>query len=84
MLRSFRIARPPANASRPAAVAGFSLLELLLVAGIILIIASLYWRGASRSQQSQQRKDCQKNLQKIFIAMEIFAADHGGKFLPDE
>jgi len=52
------------------------------VLGIILIVASLYWQSTSRSQQSQQRKNCEKNLQKIFIAMEIFATDHGGKY-PD-
>ena len=80
MIRSFRTARTPANPSQSAAAAGFSLLELLLVAAIILIVASLYWRGTSRSQASQERKNCEKNLQKIFIALEIFANDHGGKF----
>lgn len=82
MIRSFQNTPVTASANRPGTAAGFSLLELLLVVGIILIVASLYWRGTSRSSQSQQRKSCEKNLQKIFIALEIFATDHGGK-LPE-
>lgn len=80
MTRRFRSARAIANENRPSRAGGFSLLELLFVLGIILIIALMYWGATSRSNQSQQQKDCQKNLQKIFIAMEIFAADHQGKY----
>jgi prepilin-type N-terminal cleavage/methylation domain-containing protein/prepilin-type processing-associated H-X9-DG protein len=82
MSRSLRTAASPARPNRAADVAGFSLLELLLVLGLILILASLYWRSTSNGQQRQQGRNCEKNLQKIFIAMEIFAADHGGKY-PD-
>jgi prepilin-type N-terminal cleavage/methylation domain-containing protein/prepilin-type processing-associated H-X9-DG protein len=82
MIRSFRTARPQAIAHRPRGTAGFSLLELLLVLGIVLILASLYWSATSGGTQRQQRKQCEKNLQKIFIALEIFANDHEGK-VPD-
>src|SRR5205814_3491821 len=34
----------------------------------------------SESSQTRQRKACQMNLQKLFIAMEIYANDHAGKF----
>ena len=80
MIRSFRTTRPPAPALWPAGGAGFSLLELLLVVAILAILGSLYWRGTSRSESKQQLKNCEKNLQKLFIAMEIFANDHAGKF----
>jgi prepilin-type N-terminal cleavage/methylation domain-containing protein/prepilin-type processing-associated H-X9-DG protein len=82
MTRNFRSARATANENLPSRAAGFSLLELLFVIGIILLIAAMYWGATSRSGQSQQQKNCQKNLQKIFIAMEIFAADHQGSY-PD-
>lgn len=82
MTRSFRSARATANDRQPSRAAGFSVLELLFVIGIILLLASMYWGATSRSGQGQQQKNCQKNLQKIFIAMEIFAADHQENF-PD-
>ena len=80
MTRSFRSARTTASGNRSSRAAAFSLLELLLVLGIIVIIASLFWGATSRSSQVQQQTNCQKNLQKIFIAMEIFAADHQGNY----
>ena len=82
MIRSLRTLRASASRLRREGVAGFSLLELLLVVAILAILGSLYWRGTSRSESKQQLKNCEKNLQKNFIAMEIFANDHNGKF-PD-
>ncbi len=80
MSRSFPSARTDSKVNRSTHAAGFSLLELLLVLGIIALLASLYWGGNSRRGQGRQQKDCQKNLQKTFLALEIFAADHCGKF----
>ena len=59
---------------------GFSLIELLVVMAILLILSSMYWGSSSGSRQRQLQKTCQKNLQKIYVAMEIYANDHGGKF----
>ena len=62
-------------------VAGFSLIELLAVAAILLLLFTLYWgSSASDNQQRQAQKDCQVHLQKIHMAMEIYANDHAGKF----
>ncbi len=58
----------------------FSLLEVLVVIAIILILTTMYWRNNSDSRPRQQAELCQKNLEKIFIAMEIYANDHAGKF----
>ena len=63
--------------------AGFSLLELLIVAALILILTTLYWSRSAPSRQRQQKGACQKNLQKIFTALEIYANDHAGRF-PEE
>ena len=68
------------NPARCQPGAAFTLIELLLVMAIIAILASLYLGATSRSTQVQQQKNCQKNLQKIFIAMEIYATDHKGSF----
>jgi prepilin-type processing-associated H-X9-DG protein/prepilin-type N-terminal cleavage/methylation domain-containing protein len=62
-------------------VAGFSLIELLAVAAILLLLFTLYWgSSASDNHQRQARKDCQVHLQKIYMAMEIYANDHAGNF----
>jgi prepilin-type N-terminal cleavage/methylation domain-containing protein/prepilin-type processing-associated H-X9-DG protein len=59
--------------------AGFSLLELLLVAAIILVLASLYWGPSTGSRQRALQAACEKNLQKLYIALQIYSADFGGK-----
>ena len=59
---------------------GFSLVELLVTLALVLILTTMYWGAGSRSNQRTQQKACQKNLQKIFIALEIYANDHAGKF----
>jgi prepilin-type N-terminal cleavage/methylation domain-containing protein/prepilin-type processing-associated H-X9-DG protein len=80
MSRSFRFIRATDNPPRPSPSAAFSLLELLLVVAIIAIVAALMWGNTSASEQKRRRMNCQNNLQKLFIAMELFATDHGGKF----
>ena len=60
--------------------AGFSLIELLVVFALILIFTTMYWGSRSPSRQRQQRAVCRKNLEKISVALEIFATDHSGTF----
>ena len=76
MTRISRSAWPTARGNQPSRTAGFSLLELVIVLVIVLLLSSMYWGTTSRSNQVRQQKNCQKNLQKIYIALEIFAADH--------
>lgn len=59
---------------------GFSLVELLITLALVLILTTMYWGSGSRNNQRTQQKACQKNLQKIFIALEIYANDHAGRF----
>jgi len=61
--------------------AGFSLIELLAMAAILLLLFVLYWgTSTSDNQKREAQKDCQTHLQKIYIAMDIYATDHSGKF----
>ena len=59
---------------------GFSLIELLATALIIMILVTLYWGGNSASRQKSRQTVCRQNLQKIYIGMEIFANEHGRKY----
>ena len=69
-----------ASAIGTRASAGFSLIELLVTLAIILILASLYWGPNNANRQKALKSACQKNLEKIFVSMEIYANDHGSKF----
>jgi len=58
----------------------FSLIELLIVAVLILFLTTMYWGGNAASRQRKLQMSCQQNLQKIFVAMQIYANDQAGKF----
>jgi len=63
-----------------ASVSAFALIELLVVVALLLILTTMYWGSSSTSHQRRLQTDCQDNLQKIYIAMQIYANDHAGKF----
>jgi prepilin-type N-terminal cleavage/methylation domain-containing protein/prepilin-type processing-associated H-X9-DG protein len=58
----------------------FSLIELLITVLIILVLTTMYWGGNSASRQKSRMTACQQNLQKLFIAMQIYANEHSSKF----
>ena len=64
----------------PRPVAGFSLIELLITLALLVVISTLYFGFSSPSHQRSARQACEANLQKIFLAQEIYAQDHAGKF----
>jgi prepilin-type processing-associated H-X9-DG protein len=53
---------------------------LLIVVAILALVTTLYWGGKPASRQQQKQGACARNLEKIFIAMQIYATDHAGKF----
>jgi type II secretory pathway pseudopilin PulG len=56
----------------------FSLLEMLITLVLIIIMfVMLYGRGAS-GQALARKKKCQKNLQDMHVALQIFANDRDG------
>jgi prepilin-type N-terminal cleavage/methylation domain-containing protein/prepilin-type processing-associated H-X9-DG protein len=65
----------------PLSQSGFSMIELLVVAAILLLLFTLYWGSSTSSNQQRQiQMDCQVHLQKIHVAMAIYANDHAGHF----
>ena len=64
----------------PSSPAGFSLVELLVTIALLLVISTLYFGFSSPNHQRSAKKSCSANLQKIFLAQEIYAHDHAGKF----
>jgi prepilin-type N-terminal cleavage/methylation domain-containing protein len=65
---------------RHAGAPGFSLIELLVTFAIIAILASMLYGFGSARHQRTQKQLCADNLQKMFLAAQIYANDFGGKF----
>ena len=57
---------------------GFSLLELLITVALIAILTTMMYGFASAKHQRTQKQLCADNLQKIYLAMQIYANDFGG------
>jgi prepilin-type processing-associated H-X9-DG protein len=61
------------------ATAGFSLQEHIIVLALMIVMAVMLYGFGSASHQRSQKKLCADNLQKIYLAMQIYANDFGGK-----
>jgi prepilin-type processing-associated H-X9-DG protein len=60
---------------------GFSLIEVLAVVAIIMLLVTLYWGGTgSDSRRRQVRKDCQNQLQRLYMSLIIYANEHADRF----
>jgi prepilin-type N-terminal cleavage/methylation domain-containing protein len=57
---------------------GFSLVELLVTLALLVILSTMMYGFASARHQRTQRQLCADNLQKIFLAMQIYANDFKG------
>lgn len=72
--------RPRGLPSPPVFASAFSLLELLIVVALILLLTTLMWGSRSPSRQRVQREACHRNLERLSVALSIFANDHAGAF----
>ena len=57
---------------------GFSLIELLITLALICILSVMLYGFGSASHQRSQKKLCADNLQKIYLALQIYANDFNG------
>jgi hypothetical protein len=53
---------------------------MLIVLALLIIMCTMYWGSGSASRQRQLQTSCQKNLQKVYLAQDIFANENGGTF----
>ncbi|MEY4385913.1 MAG: hypothetical protein RLY20_1196 [Verrucomicrobiota bacterium] len=57
---------------------GFSLVELLITLVLILIMVTMLYGFGSRSHQKTQKVACEKNLQNIYLALDIYSKENNG------
>jgi prepilin-type processing-associated H-X9-DG protein len=59
--------------------AGFSLVELLVVMALMIILITMLWGFGSESRQHAAQRACRQNLQKIYVALQIYGNDFSGR-----
>jgi len=59
---------------------GFSMLELLCTVAILMILTVLVVDHGSASDDKRARIGCQKNLEKIYLALSLYASDNQGDY----
>jgi prepilin-type N-terminal cleavage/methylation domain-containing protein/prepilin-type processing-associated H-X9-DG protein len=67
------------RAGAPSAQPGFSLIEMLVVLALMVILTTMMWGFGSESRQHAAQRDCQLNLKKIYLALQIYAKDFSGR-----
>jgi len=56
----------------------FTLIELLIVMVLVLLMYFVMFSPGSKPYQERQKIACQKNLQNVYVALKIYAADNNG------
>jgi hypothetical protein len=75
----------PARIASYRSPAAFSLVELLVTLALLLVMVCMWHGFSSRGNQQRQKTACEKNLLTTYMALEIYANEHDGKFpaVPD-
>ncbi len=63
----------------PADSAAFSLIELLVVLALMIVIITMMWGFGSESRQHAAQRGCRQNLEKVYLALQIYANDFSGR-----
>jgi prepilin-type N-terminal cleavage/methylation domain-containing protein len=58
---------------------GFSLVELLVTVALICILSVMMFGFGSARRQHSQKELCRDNLQKLYLALQIYAKDFNGR-----
>lgn len=79
---AFRISTRSGAASRRRHQTGLSLVELLVVIGIIAILASVLLPMLGRSREASRRATCLNNLKQMGVALSMYSGETRGGLYP--
>jgi prepilin-type processing-associated H-X9-DG protein len=56
------------------------MIELLVVIGLVVVLASLYFGAMTPGNQRRGFDACRQNLQRVHVALQVYANDSAGKY----
>lgn len=57
---------------------GLTLMELLIVIGIVVVLAGIFWMALSPFRERSRQAQCMSNLKQIWIALQTYRDDYNG------
>jgi prepilin-type processing-associated H-X9-DG protein len=79
-VQPFSLALTQRAKTQPRCRLGFSMLELLLVIAILVLLTTLMWAPRTGRRDQARLALCKNQLERVFIAMQIYATDSGSRF----
>lgn len=61
---------------------GFTLIELLVVIAIIAVLAAILFPVLASARNTAKRTQCSSNLHQLVIAMQMYADENNGRYVP--